>query len=37
LIESYLLDAGPPHAFWAFVALMLAAGVSRGEGRADER
>jgi hypothetical protein len=25
LIESYLLDAGPPHAFWAYVGLMLAA------------
>lgn len=24
LIESYLLDSGPPHAFWAFVGLMLA-------------
>jgi hypothetical protein len=26
LIESYLLDSGPPHAYWAFVGLMLAAG-----------
>jgi hypothetical protein len=25
LIESYLLDSGPPHAYWAFVGLMLAA------------
>jgi hypothetical protein len=25
LIESYLLDAGPPHAYWAVVGLMLAA------------
>jgi hypothetical protein len=24
LIESYLLDSGPPHAFWAYVGLMLA-------------
>jgi len=24
LIESYLLDAGPPHAFWAYAGLMLA-------------
>ena len=25
LIESYLLDDGPPHAYWALVGLMLAA------------
>ena len=25
LIESYLLDSGPPHSYWAFVGLMLAA------------
>jgi hypothetical protein len=25
LIESYLLDSGPPHAFWAYAGLMLAA------------
>jgi hypothetical protein len=25
LIESYLLDSGPPHAYWAVVGLMLAA------------
>ena len=25
LIESYLLDAGPPHVYWALVGLMLAA------------
>jgi hypothetical protein len=24
LIESYLLDSGPPHIFWAYVGLMLA-------------
>jgi hypothetical protein len=24
LIESYLLDSGPPHSYWAFVGLMLA-------------
>jgi hypothetical protein len=29
LIESYLLDSGPPHAFWAYVGLMLAAGTGR--------
>jgi hypothetical protein len=29
LIESYLLDSGPPHAYWAFVGLMLAASGSR--------
>jgi hypothetical protein len=26
LIEAYMLDAGPPHSYWAFVGLMLAAG-----------
>ncbi len=25
LIESYLLDSGPPHAYWAMVGIMLAA------------
>jgi hypothetical protein len=25
LIESYLLDSGPPHAYWAFVGFVLAA------------
>lgn len=25
LIESYMLDSGPPHAYWAYVGLMLAA------------
>jgi hypothetical protein len=29
LIESYLLDSGPPHVYWSFVGLMLAAGASR--------
>lgn len=26
LIESYLLDSGPPHAYWAIVGIMLAVG-----------
>lgn len=33
LIESYLLDAGPPHAYWALVGLMLAAGTEAAPGR----
>ena len=29
LIESYMLDSGPPHSYWAFVGLMLAAAGAR--------
>jgi hypothetical protein len=36
LIESYLRDAGPPHAFWAWVGLMLAAGGNRCRDAAGE-
>ncbi len=33
LIEAYMLDAGPPHSYWAFVGLMLAAGAgAHGKG-----
>jgi len=31
LIESYLLDSGPPHTYWSFVALMLGAGAGRAD------
>jgi hypothetical protein len=38
LIESYLLDSGPPHAYWAFVGLMLAAtGAARVEAAAGRK
>ena len=30
-IESYLLDSGPPHAYWAVVGLMLAAAAGRAD------
>jgi hypothetical protein len=31
LIASYMLDSGPPHSYWAFVGLMLAAYGRRGK------
>ena len=33
LIESYLLDSGPPHAYWAVVGIMLAGGAGRVQSR----
>jgi hypothetical protein len=37
LIESYLLDSGPPHAFWAYVGLMLAGSRGRLSGSPGSR
>lgn len=35
-IESYLLDSGPPHAYWAVVGLMLAASTGAGRHRSQD-